>query len=91
MVFPANALNPYGKVWFYFICSNLIPSKHVTEVTTDRAALLFCIVIERLIDVSKVIKRPSSPSQRLSILHGLLSYWHKTLGLWLQPLSLAYR
>ncbi|PON57987.1 hypothetical protein TorRG33x02_292470 [Trema orientale] len=56
IVFIANSLNPFRKAWFYFICANIIPTRHVTEVTTDRVELFFCILTERTIDVGKVIK-----------------------------------
>lgn len=39
--FPASSLTRFARAWFIFICSNILPSSHVTDVTVERAILLW--------------------------------------------------
>ena len=53
--------NPLGqgqlaKDWFYFVSSKLVPSKHVSKVTRDKAILLYAIVKGYKFNVGKIIE-----------------------------------
>lgn len=52
----SNELSRYGLAWFYFICARLLPYIHLSEINRDRAALLYAIIIRKMIDVGQVIQ-----------------------------------
>ena len=45
------------KVWFYFVISVLIPSKHVSIVRQDRAKLLYALVKGFGLNVGKIVEQ----------------------------------
>ena len=45
-----------AKVWFYFICSVLLPSKHLSTVTEKEVILLYAILKGYKFSVGKIIK-----------------------------------
>lgn len=50
-------LKPVAKVWVKFLKSRLIPTTHTNMVSQDRLVLLYAIIKELSIDVSKIIKQ----------------------------------
>ena len=42
--FPSKDLHPHMKVWHHFICARLMPTMHLSEITKERAALLYAIL-----------------------------------------------
>ena len=53
--FEARYLANYTKVWFHFVCSRLIPSTHISEVTKDRALILLAIERGEPLNVGAII------------------------------------
>lgn len=53
--FKANALNKFFKVWYHFLTARLLPVKHVSVITKDRAVLLYAMVTGKTINVGKLI------------------------------------
>ena len=45
-----------AKVWFYFVSSKLVPSKHLSKVRRDKALLIYAIVKGYKFNVGKVIE-----------------------------------
>lgn len=56
VTFKANTLKFHAMSWFLFITSRMMPSNHVSEVTTSRAMLLHCIMNGMTVDAGKVIQ-----------------------------------
>ena len=54
--FPSKDLHPHMKVWHHFICARLVPTMHLSEVTKERAALLYAIQTGKKINVSRWIQ-----------------------------------
>ena len=50
------ALTEPAKVWFYFLCSVILPSKHLCIVREKEAVLLFAILKGYKFSVGKIIK-----------------------------------
>ena len=50
-----GCLTKHAKVWFYFMSSRLLPSKHVSIVYRDRALLLYVILINFKFSVGNII------------------------------------
>lgn len=61
MSFPARYLKQAAMAVFLFVIARLMPAKHATDVTKDRAILIYCILQGHTLDVGKMI--------RSSILH----------------------
>ena len=55
--FPSKDLHPHMKVWHHFICARLVPTKHLSEVTKERAALLYAIMTGKKINVGRWIQQ----------------------------------
>ncbi|GMN60107.1 hypothetical protein TIFTF001_029192 [Ficus carica] len=72
--FQENGLSRYAKAWHKLICASLMPTSHQQEVSTERAALLYCICKEMSIDVGRVIRN--------SLLHSIQA---KTTGAHTHP------
>ncbi|EXC33712.1 hypothetical protein L484_008956 [Morus notabilis] len=53
--FEARYLANYTKVWFHFVCTRLIPSTHISEVTKDRALVLLAIEKGEPLNVGAII------------------------------------
>lgn len=53
--FSYTELSCYKKAWYSFICSNLMPTRHISDVTKEKAVLLFAIVTKLKIDIRLVI------------------------------------
>ena len=49
-------LTKEAKVWFYFISSVLLPSKHLNTVRRNKAILLYALLKEYKINVGKIIE-----------------------------------
>ena len=54
-VFHSKDLSRYGKIWYAFLCAKLLPSTHTSDVTKEKALLLFAIVQDLLIDIGAII------------------------------------
>ena len=50
-------LNEESKVWFYFIKSVLLPSKHLSTVRREEANLLYALLKGYKINVGKIIEK----------------------------------
>ncbi|KAG8375999.1 hypothetical protein BUALT_Bualt09G0017400 [Buddleja alternifolia] len=55
VLFPSNALNRDLKLLHHFICANLFPTLHLSDVSVERAKLLYVIWTEEPLDVGDVI------------------------------------
>ena len=69
-LFVARALNQRARVWLYFVSARMLPTTHVSEVTKERATLLYCLMSGRSIDVghhlfSCIMASSRLPSARL--------------------------
>ncbi|EXC25222.1 hypothetical protein L484_003435 [Morus notabilis] len=53
--FEARYLANYTKVWFHFVCTRLILSTHISEVTKDRALVLLAIEKGEPLNVGAII------------------------------------
>ena len=51
-----GALTEQAKVWFYFICSVILPSKHLSTVREKEALLLYAILKGYTFSVGKIIE-----------------------------------
>ena len=49
-------LTKEAKVWFYFIGSVLVPSKHLSAIHQEEAILLYVLLKGYKINVGKIIK-----------------------------------
>lgn len=54
--FPHQTLSRYGKVWYNFICSNMMPIRHHSDFTKERATLLFAMVTRLKVDIRFLIQ-----------------------------------
>ena len=73
-----STLSKNAKVWHYFIRSRLIPSSHLSDVTKDRAILIFFILTDHFIDIGGVM--------HASICH---SIWEVSVGLYFPSFTMA--
>ena len=53
--FPRKALVDNIRPWYAFVCVNLQPTAHLSDVTRERAILLYALVTGASIDVGRVI------------------------------------
>lgn len=53
--FPHTTLSRYGKAWYNFICANLMLTRHQSDVTKERAILLYAIVSNGKVDIGLVV------------------------------------
>ena len=51
-----GSLTEHAKVWFYFICSVILPSKHLSTVREKEAVLLYAILKGYKFSVGKIIE-----------------------------------
>ena len=51
-----GALTEQAKVWFYFICSVILPSKHLSTIREKEAVLLYAILKGYKFSVGKIIE-----------------------------------
>ena len=51
-----GALTEQAKVWFYFICSVILPSKHLSAIKKKEAVLLYVILKGYKLSVGKIIE-----------------------------------
>ena len=54
MAFPRTGLTEVAKIWFYFVSSKLVPSKHLSMIERDKALLPYSIVKGYKFNVGKV-------------------------------------
>lgn len=54
-VFHCKDLSRCGKIWYAFLYVKLLPSTHTSDVTKEKALLLFAIVQDFIIDVRAII------------------------------------
>ena len=52
-----GALTKPEKVWFYFLCSVMLPSKHLCTVREKKAVLLYAILKGYKFSVGKIIEK----------------------------------
>ncbi|EOY08969.1 Uncharacterized protein TCM_024271 [Theobroma cacao] len=53
--FKANAMDNDYKVWYHFVAMKLLLVKYLSDVTKDRAILLYAIVTKKFIDIGQLI------------------------------------
>ena len=51
----ASTLTKDAKVWHYFMGARFMPSSHLSDVTKDRAILIYCILSGKTIDVGSIL------------------------------------
>ena len=68
-----SALTEEAKVWFYFVSSVLLPSKHLITVRRNEAILLYALLKGYKINVGKIIEN-SIMSYSLSKCKGLIPH-----------------
>lgn len=71
MSFPQQALSHYGKAWYAFIGANIQPTRHVSDVTRERATLLYAIVTGLNVDVGVLINESIKKAIRSKVMSGL--------------------
>ena len=54
--FPRGSLTEEAKVWFYFICSVILPSKHLSTIREKEAVLLYAVLKGYKFNVGKIIE-----------------------------------
>lgn len=69
--FPTSALSRFGKAWFSFICASTIPTRHLSDVTKDRAILLFAIVTGLRVGIGVLIHEPILKAIKSTVVSGL--------------------
>ncbi|KAK6119784.1 hypothetical protein DH2020_046475 [Rehmannia glutinosa] len=55
MVFSHTTLSRYGRAWYHFLCQNLMPTSHLSDVTPPRARLLYAIIHGIQFDAAVII------------------------------------
>ncbi|EOX93875.1 Uncharacterized protein TCM_002866 [Theobroma cacao] len=53
--FKSIQLHGAYKCWLYFVVARMLPVKHVSDITKDKALLLYCILIGKAIDIGRLI------------------------------------
>lgn len=71
MTFPHSRLSLYGKAWYAYICAKLMPCTHVSDVTKERAVLLYSIVKGMKMDVGLIIQQSILRAARGGTTRGL--------------------
>ncbi|GMN68009.1 hypothetical protein TIFTF001_037068 [Ficus carica] len=66
-----SALDKHTKAWLYFIGAKLMPITHFSDVTKDRAILLYDILSGKSIDVGRLIQQSIKQALRGSTSGGL--------------------
>ena len=51
----ANTLSNRAKIWYYFLGARFMPSSYLSDVTQDRAILIYCILLGKTIDVGSIL------------------------------------
>ncbi|KAJ7971626.1 putative S-locus lectin protein kinase family protein [Quillaja saponaria] len=54
--FGASQLKAHSQTWYYFLLGNILPTSNASDVTRDRALLLYAIMKGMNIDVGKIIR-----------------------------------
>ena len=49
-----STLSKEAKIWHYFIGARFMPSSHLSDVTKDRAILIYCILTGKTIDIGSI-------------------------------------
>ena len=68
-----GSLTKEAKVWFYFVSSVLLPSKHLSKVRKNEAILLYALPKGYKINVGKIIEN-SIMSYYISKYKGLIPH-----------------
>ncbi|KOM52328.1 hypothetical protein LR48_Vigan09g098700 [Vigna angularis] len=50
-----SLLTPLSKFWMALMLANISPSSHVSDITTNRAIILYCILTRKSINLGKLI------------------------------------
>ena len=66
---PRGCLTEHAKVWFYFMSSRLLPSKHVSIVYRDRALLLYAILVNFKFSARNIIHMSLDGDLGKSLIH----------------------
>lgn len=69
--FPQQSLSRYGKAWYAIICSNIMPTHHLSDVTRERAILLFAIVMGLKVDIGALIQDSIKKAIQSNTISGL--------------------
>lgn len=70
--FPHTTLSRYEKAWYNFICANLMSIRHQSDVTKERAILLYAIVSNKKVNVGLIINVSISKYLQSSTTGGLI-------------------
>ena len=99
-----GALTEQAKVWFYFICSIILPTKHLSTIREKEAILLYAILTRYNFSVGKIIENSilsyyrdgyrglvpyPALITRIYILAGVEGDWEEETCLRTSPLILA--
>lgn len=93
--FPHSALNCYyGKAWFNFVCANMIPTHHLSNMTKDRTILLFTIITGLDVDIGVLIHesilKAIKSATSMGLLHpSLITRLYKRAGIHWGPEEIA--
>ena len=75
-----GSLTGEAKLWFYFVSSVLLPSKHLNKVRKNEAILLYALLKGYKINVGKIIENSiMSYYKQIQGLDSTPSYNHHTL------------
>ena len=55
---PRGSLTEESKIWFYFIASVIIPTKHLCTIRENEAIILYALLKGYKFDVGKIIETP---------------------------------
>lgn len=69
--FKTSELSVTNKVWHSFICAKLLPVTHISDVTRERAILVYTIVTGKSIDVGRLVGQSIRHCRRASTTGGL--------------------
>ena len=87
-----GALTEPAKVWFYFLCSVMLPSKHLCTVREKEAVLLYVILKGYKFSVGKIIENSiMSYYRRIQMADSLPNTNFKTLHLGWCPRRMGRR
>ena len=59
----ASTLTKDAMIWYYFMGARFMPSSHLSDVTRNRAVLIYCIISGKTIDVGSIMHASIHPTQ----------------------------
>ena len=70
---PRGSLTEEAKVWFYFITSVIIPTKHLCTIRENEAIILYALLKGYKFDVGKIIETSIKTFHKV-VKRGLIPY-----------------